>query len=642
VKVLVDADESLRAEIEYVEVEVRSGGGSTADWESRLSRRLTPNTTGNAWPIEILLTRQRDSDRGYLVTASARGAGDRLIAQVQARSEYVTGRTLALELRFDVACADRAAKCASTQSCRNGECVDSFVAPAQLPQFEDGGMAGSASPAASAGSGPAAQSVPSDCAQGSVCTCGRDNGGCDSLVACTMLAGKPVCAACPVGYVGDGASGCIPTLLSLTPERGKLTPAFSPEQTAYEVTLPMLADKLSLQLTAADGTTVQIDGETVASDASWTTPAPAFGADRMLVINVAAARHMARSISLRVRRASDATHFIKASNPSTGDEFSRTMAIWGDTLVVGAQFEDGGTRANASAPDDTLKDAGAVYVFVRDAMGTWRQQAYLKSDMPQQEAQFGSGVAIERDRLVIAARTEAAVGAAHVFERQNGAWTHTAVLRPDDGATSPEFGCSVTVHDDRIAVGACGHDGTNSDSGAVYVFDRGATDWTRSALLKTKHSGSFDWFGSTVQFAGNLLVAAATGEVSGSSISGVVHVYVAADGGTWNELNSLAPANMASGSFFGAGLAVSGDTIAVGAFNGNIGLTGGTVYIYDRGNDGNFVQSAVLQSSNSARSDYFGIQLALSGDQLVVGASGEVNTAGDGGKSLELSGEATT
>jgi hypothetical protein len=200
----------------------------------------------------------------------------------------------------------------------------------------------------------------------------------------------------------------------------------------------------------------------------------------------------------------------------------------------------------------------------------------------------------------------------------------------------------MALQDDRIAVGACGHDSINTDSGAVYVFDRGAIDWTRSALVKSKHSGALDWFGSTVRFLGNLLVVAATGEASGGSISGVVHVYAEANGGsgTWEERDSLAPDSGASGSFFGAGLAVAGDTIAVGAFNGNIGLTGGAVYIYDRGNDGKFAKSAVLQSSHSARSDYFGIQLALSGDQLVIGASGETGAAADGNGSLEQSGAA--
>src|SRR6478736_10195155 len=82
--------------------------------------------------------------------------------------------------------------------------------------------------------------------------------------------------------------------------------------------------------------------------------------------------------------------YLKASNTEAGDQFGVIMALDGDTLAVGAQFEDSSaTGVNAhNESDNSAKDSGAVYVFTRTA-GVWTQQAYLKASNTGEGDQFG-------------------------------------------------------------------------------------------------------------------------------------------------------------------------------------------------------------------------------------------------------------
>ena len=92
--------------------------------------------------------------------------------------------------------------------------------------------------------------------------------------------------------------------------------------------------------------------------------------------------------------------YLKASNAQAGDRFGTQVALDGDTLAVGAPFEDGngvGGQANNTAPA-----AGAVYVF-RLADGAWSQQSYVKASNAAFADRFGFSVALSEDGATLAA-----------------------------------------------------------------------------------------------------------------------------------------------------------------------------------------------------------------------------------------------
>jgi len=95
--------------------------------------------------------------------------------------------------------------------------------------------------------------------------------------------------------------------------------------------------------------------------------------------------------------------YVKASNTGTGDQFGISVALSGDgnTLAVGAPFEDSSTAGVGSLPNDLAADAGAVYVFTRRA-GAWSPQAYVKASNSGTGDNFGISVGLSGDGNTLA------------------------------------------------------------------------------------------------------------------------------------------------------------------------------------------------------------------------------------------------
>lgn len=203
-----------------------------------------------------------------------------------------------------------------------------------------------------------------------------------------------------------------------------------------------------------------------------------------------------------VRSGTDWTQqaYLKASNTGEEDWFGWSVAVSGDTAVVGADGEDGSaTRVNGDETDDSSPDSGAAYVFHRSGT-TWVQQAYLKASNTAEGDGFGVLVDVSEDTLVVAAwgedssvggvngdETDDAApesGAAYVFRRTGATWTQQAYLKASHPEAEDYFGTgtSVAVSGDIVVIGAWGDDsgatGVNgdatdnsaTDSGAAYLF----------------------------------------------------------------------------------------------------------------------------------------------------------------------------
>jgi hypothetical protein len=158
------------------------------------------------------------------------------------------------------------------------------------------------------------------------------------------------------------------------------------------------------------------------------------------------------------------------------------VAVSGDTVVVGARFEDSSTTGVNGTRNELAADAGAAFVFVRNA-GVWTQQAYLKPlnvGTTQVGDEFGTSVAIAGDTVVVGAYLEdssttgvngtpnesaAEAGAAHIFVRSGTTWTQQAYLKPSAvGSTQAgdRFGISVAVAGDTVVVGAYAEDSSST------------------------------------------------------------------------------------------------------------------------------------------------------------------------------------
>ena len=389
--------------------------------------------------------------------------------------------------------------------------------------------------------------------------------------------------------------------------------------------------------------------------------------------------------------------YIKSSAPKAFDGFGGSIALSGDTLAVGVIRED--------SLDGGKNDVGAVYIFTRTGTG-WSQQARIHASNADTYDWFGNAVALSGDTLVVGASNEGSnstgvnpsttstggsdpqadnsasnSGAVYVFTRSGSTWNQRAYIKASNTGANDQFGSSVALSGNTLAVGARNEDshstGVNpsttstggsdpqadnsaSNSGAVYVFTRSGTDnttWTQQAYIKASNTDREDYFGVPIALSGDTLAVGATGEDNGTgtygnqsdnnlSRSGAVYVFTRS-AGTWSQEQYLKASNPGEQDRFGGSLALSGDTLAVGARyedSGSKGVDGdqgdnittgkdsgedsGAVYIFTRSGT-TWNHRAYIKASNAGGGtndigrffgDHFGYSLALSGDTLVVGA----------------------
>src|SRR5262245_49928650 len=389
--------------------------------------------------------------------------------------------------------------------------------------------------------------------------------------------------------------------------------------------------------------------------------------------------------------------YLKASNPGINDQFGSLVALSadGNTLAVSAYFED--SRAigiNGDQADNSMEQSGAVYVFVRTG-AVWSQQAYLKASNTGEAEdgdQFGFSLALSDDGNTLAAgaisedsadaringnqadNSASSAGAVYVFVRTRSRWSQQAYIKsssPNGADANDLFGYSVGLSADgnTLAVGSYDEAGSSNvingpednnapGTGAVLIFTRSGTSWSRQAYLKASTQDRADSLGAWVAISddGNTVAAGAPDEDSlttgintvetGHSgrigtlddISvGAAYVFIRW-GGTWYQEASSKASNCGMEDWCGVRLALSGDahTLAVSAPNeagGAKGINGrqddnsageaGALYLFTRAGATWTFQSYV-KGSNTEAFDEFGSAVALSSTgTLAVGARSE-------------------
>lgn len=363
--------------------------------------------------------------------------------------------------------------------------------------------------------------------------------------------------------------------------------------------------------------------------------------------------------------------YIKASNTDTNDQFGIAIALDGNTLIVGSPGEDSKTSIiGGPQNDETSQNSGAVYVFVRNAAGTWSQQAYIKASNNNANDVFGTAVAISGNTIAVGApaedsgatgiggdqgsNTEADSGAVYVYSRIATTWQQEAYIKASNPDSTDQFGASVALFGNTLAVGATDEDSSTTgidpqtnesafEAGAAYVFTRVGGIWSQQAFIKASNAGGGDRFGSVVALGENRLVVGARTEDSwaagidgnqndnSASDAGAVYIFARTDA-KWSQEAYIKASNPDANDFFGSALAISGNMLVVGAFGedaSGVGLnpsqqsdsesSTGAVYLFNHSNDG-WSQIGYLKALNSDPGDEFGKTVALSGSTLVCGA----------------------
>ncbi|MCM3870756.1 MAG: FG-GAP-like repeat-containing protein [Pyrinomonadaceae bacterium] len=317
---------------------------------------------------------------------------------------------------------------------------------------------------------------------------------------------------------------------------------------------------------------------------------------------------------------------LLANDGATLDKFGQSVAISGDTIVVGA-YQD----------DSPLSNGGSAYVFVRNGT-TWTQQQKLTATDGTADDEFGNAVAIVSDTLVIGAHfadlpSNSAAGAAYRFTRSGTVWTEVQKLTPS-GATlgGNQFGESLAVSGDKLVVGSDHDDTPETAAGAVYVFVDSGAAYGLQQKLTIGDGTNGDLFGFSVAIEGNTLVGGAREDtpIIGQTAFGAAYVFEF-NGATWTLQQKLTASDGASVDRFGWSVAVDENVVVVGAREDDTtaGPDAGSAYLFTRSGT-TWTEQEKITPDDPFNGDRFGASVALSADNLVVGAAEKNLTSPNG------------
>ena len=349
---------------------------------------------------------------------------------------------------------------------------------------------------------------------------------------------------------------------------------------------------------------------------------------------------------------------LRPADGALGDEFGYSFAISGDTMAVGARFSGG---------------AGAVFIYGRNEGGPdqWDRSAKILSADGAEGDRFGQSVTLQGDTLVVGAPGDDDVnastapgstaifasGSVYVFQRDSGTrqWTQTVKIVASDGVILDNFGYEVSLSGDVLAAAAWSEDQTagggvccgggstraGNDSGTVYILERNPGTGAWSEIIKidsprreiTTAESFFDNFAKTISIDGDTLIVGASEEDPNDADQGAVYVFERNVGGPnqWGEVIRLRAGDGARFDRFGTSAALSGDTIVIGATgDDDVGSGAGTAFVFERQN-GQWVEAIKLTAADGSDRARFGAVVSIDGDTIIVGAPEEDEKGNDAG-----------
>jgi len=274
---------------------------------------------------------------------------------------------------------------------------------------------------------------------------------------------------------------------------------------------------------------------------------------------------------------------LTASDGAASDYFGWSVALSGDTALVGADNND-----------DDGANSGSAYIFERNNSGAdnWGEVKKLTASDGAAGDIFGYSVGLSGDTALVGAwGDDSGQGAAYLFERNTGGvdnWGEVAKLTASDGAASDSFGSSVSLSGDTALVGAP----YNDTFGSAYIFKRnsgGVDNWGQTKIITASDSAAGDEFGSSVALSGDTALVGAYFDDDDGANSGSAYIFERNDGGAdnWGEVKKLTASDAAAGDDFGRSVALDGDTALVGARDGDGAIAdSGSAYIFERNSGG--------------------------------------------------------
>lgn len=302
------------------------------------------------------------------------------------------------------------------------------------------------------------------------------------------------------------------------------------------------------------------------------------------------------------------TQEIKLSSDQREDraEFGTSVAIRGEYALVGASRE---TIAS-----------GAAYLY-RLIDEQWQLTQHITAPDAHEMAEFGGAVKLLENHAIIASgRADVngivRAGAIYVYDIDaQGNLVFSAKLVADDLTENGLLGMHFLSLDAQNNIIVAGAPGTNTWTGAVYVFSLINENWTQVQKIESPDAEQFEAFGISVSLKDDVLVVGAS---EADNRRGEALIFEKNALGEWEYTQTLTPSISNPDNFFGSSVSQNGVHISVGAYGGATSLGGTSVFIFEKNIAGVWEEIQVLQSPPSVEETYFGWDCKMVGDLLIV------------------------
>lgn len=337
---------------------------------------------------------------------------------------------------------------------------------------------------------------------------------------------------------------------------------------------------------------------------------------------------------------------INAPMRAKDDNFGARIALHGDQVLISAYKRK---------IFGVLTEGGEAYLFEKEegGMDNWGVKKTFRASDAAANDNYGYSVAFNGAYAIIGAYNEDPLvggnnlenaGAAYIYKKDEGGtdqWGAIKKITTADATADDNFGSSAAISGQDILISAFAeNEDVNGNfysghAGSAYVFKTnhgGAENWgqTQKVIASDRGSGQ-NKFGTAIAIDGNYAVIGAVDESSSNAAGGVAYIYQKNNMGVWEEIKKITSSDNVANEGFGDNVAISGDYVVVGVRQknymegGNTLQSVGAAYVFkkDHGGSNNWGEVKKLLAPMKKTGDLFGVKVAIDGEYILVGASGE-------------------
>lgn len=243
---------------------------------------------------------------------------------------------------------------------------------------------------------------------------------------------------------------------------------------------------------------------------------------------------------------------------------------------------------------------------------------------------FGSSVSIYGNFAIVGNRDDKigsnfTQGSVSIYQYDGAKWILMQKITDATGAAGDKFGYAVCMTDKYFVVGAVGDDvGANTDQGSFSIYQYNSTSWVLVQKITDAAGAANDYFGVSVSISGNNIIVGSSGDDIGSSIDQGSALFYKYNGTSWVLVQKVYEAVGLTSDFFGHSVSLSGNYAIVGAFYYDVGANSnqGAVTIY-KYNGTNWIWMQRISDAYGTAGDAFGCSVSISGNYAIVGANGD-------------------